>query len=196
MSEPRGMTPTEEMADVLAAEKMNAKGSPKRLYKQQSDEHKGQLLQMDIANKREVLKATAKRGKVDFSNLEQVQARTLAYMEACERSGTFPTVMGLAVHGYGVSRQALNQYLLSHNNATSDFIALVKDTFADILTNASLYNNVNAIQAIFQLKNHFGHTDKVEIAPATPERNDRDYDPEDIRRRYLSSYVDADADEK
>lgn len=195
MSESRGMTPTEEMAEVLAAEKMNAKGSPKRLYKQQSDEHKSELLQMDIANKREVLKAGVKREKVDFSNLQMVQDRTFAYMEACEKAGVFPSIMGLATHGFGISRQALNQYLLRNNNATTDFINLVKDCFADILSNAGLYGNAHPIMAIFQLKNQHGFSDKLEIAPATPERMDRDYDPEDIRRRYLSSCVDADTDE-
>lgn len=184
MSHARGMTPNDEMVDILAAEKANGGGYSRRLYKQESDGHKSEQLQMDIANKREVLRTVVKREKVNFSDLQMVQDRTFAYMEACEKAGVFPSVMGLATHGFGVSRQALNQYLLTHNNETTEFISLVKDSFADILTNASLYNNANAIQVIFQLKNHFGHSDRVELAPATVERVDT-YDPEDIRRRYL-----------
>lgn len=184
MSHARGMTPNDEMVDILIAEKMNPKGSPKRLYKQESDGHKSEQLQMDIANKREVLRTVVKREKVDFSNLQMVQDRAFAYMEACEKAGVFPSVMGLATHAFGVSRQALNQYLLTHNNETTDFIALVKDTFADILTNASLYNNANPVMTIFQLKNSHSFVDKLEIAPVQAERVDT-YDPDDIRRRYL-----------
>lgn len=186
MSHARGMTPNDEMVDILVTEKARGRGYTGKLYKQQSDEHKSEQLQMDIANKREVLQTVVKREKVDFSNLPMVQERTFAYMEACEKAGVFPSVMGLATHGFGVSRQALNQYLLSHNNETTDFIALVKDTFADLLTNASLFNNANAIQVIFQLKNLHGYSDRVEVAPATVERADT-YDADDIRRRYLPS---------
>lgn len=191
----REMKTADEIAIILADEKDKGNGRSRRLYKREADELKGEQLQTDIANKTEVLRAVASRNKVDFSDLEQVRSRTFAYMKACEKAGVYPSVMGLAVHGFGVSRQALNQYLLRNNNATTDFINMAKDCFADILTNASLYNSCNPIQAIFQLKNHFGHSDRVEIVPTGAERTDRDFDPDEIRRRYLPGSVVDDTEE-
>lgn len=139
-----------------------------RLYKAQADEHKGDALAVDIITKANAL--MEHRGRVDFNNLEDVKAKTLSYFQACSVAKAYPTVMGLAVNGFGISRQALNQYMLKHpDTATTEFINRAKDVMADILTNESLYNNANAIQVIFQLKNHFGHTDKVEIEPVRNE---------------------------
>lgn len=78
--------------------------------------------------------------------------------------------MGLAVHGYGISRQALNQYLQRNPNSEAAlFISKVKDTMADILTNAALYRNADPVSVIFQLKNHFEHSDKLQLEPIRQE---------------------------
>ena len=100
--------------------------------------------------------------------------------------------MGLAVYGYGVSRQALNDYLRTHNNETTAFIEKAKDIMADILTNASLYNNANAVQVIFQLKNHFGHSDTVQLQPVAP-LEESPFNAEDIRKRYMLDYTDSES---
>lgn len=161
----RSIKTVPEMAEEMAAER-NRNGYSRKLYKAQSDEHKGELLAADIMQRAKGLLESEERGKVDFSSFADVQARTYNYLDACARAEVYPSVMGLAVHGYGISRQALNQYLLNHaGSRTAEFINKAKDVMADILTNASLYNNANAVQVIFQLKNHFEHSDKVEIQP-------------------------------
>jgi len=108
------------------------------------------------------------------------------YLEACSLSSCFPSVMGLS-SALGCSRQNLHRWLLSHpEHPTTDFINMAKDLMADVLTNASLYNNANAVQVIFQLKNHYEHADRVEIAPVVQNMPlDNDYSAEEIRRRYL-----------
>lgn len=137
-----------------------------KIYKAATDEHKANALSADIMAHAKILITSDNLGKVDFNNIEDVKARTYAYFEACAKSGAFPSVMGLAVHGFGISRQALNQYLLRNpGDISTQFINMAKDSIADILTNESLYNNANSIQAIFQLKNHFDHSDRVEIQP-------------------------------
>ena len=100
--------------------------------------------------------------------------------------------MGLAA-ALGCSRQNLNRWLLSHaEHPTANFINMAKDVMADLLVDSSLHNNSNPIMSIFVLKNNHGFADRVEVAPITPERRDSDYDPDDIRRRYLPySEVDA-----
>lgn len=177
------------LAETLTADK-NKNGSKSKVYKELSDEHKGEQIAQSISSKALSLKQAINAPKVDLSNTEEVQVRVFEYLEACSIAACFPSVMGLS-GALGCSRQNLNRWLLSHpGHPTTDFVNMAKDSFADILTNASLYNNVNAVQAIFQLKNHFEHADRVEISPVVHNQFDSDnYNPEDIRRRYL---IDAD----
>ena len=186
----RAIGTVDEMTKALTEEK-GAKGR-KALYKQATDEHKGEQLQADIASKITALKASDKRARVDWANLEQVKERTYDYLTACQNAEVYPSIMGLAVYGYGVSRQALNDYLRTHNNETTAFIEKAKDIMADILTNASLYNNANAVQVIFQLKNHFGHSDTVQLQPVAP-LEESPFNAEDIRKRYMLDYTDSES---
>jgi len=140
-----------------------SKGKQRINYKVVSDEHKNEVVSADILEHLTGIQESVRRGKVNFSNLEEVQQRTYDYFVACANAKAFPSVMGLATRGYGISRQALNQYLIAHDNETTDFIKMVRDNIADILTNESLNNNINPVQTIFQLKNHFQHTDSVTV---------------------------------
>jgi hypothetical protein len=48
--------------------------------------------------------------------------------------------------------------------------------------------------AIFMMKNHFGYQDKTEYVLTPNQKQESDYDAEDIRKRYLSdSVVDSDS---
>lgn len=174
------------MAEALAADK-NKNGSKSKVYKEISDEHKGEQITQSVSSKALSLKKAINAPKVDLSDTERVQERTFMYLEACSLSSCFPSVMGLS-GALGCSRQNLNRWLLSHpGHPTTDFVNMTKDVMADILTNASLYNNANAVAVIFQLKNHFEHSDRVEISPVVQNQFDsNDYSAEDIRRRYLT----------
>lgn len=173
------------MAEALTADK-NRNGSKAKVYKELSDEHKEEQITQSVSSKALSLKQAINAPKVDLSDTEQVQERTFMYLEACSVSSCFPSVMGLS-GALGCSRQNLNRWLLSHpGHPTTDFVNMAKDVMADILTNASLYNNANAVAVIFQLKNHFEHADRVEIAPVVQNQLDTEnYSAEDIRRRYL-----------
>ncbi|MCH4153354.1 MAG: hypothetical protein LKF32_01725 [Mageeibacillus sp.] len=172
------------MAEVLSADKKrsNYKG---KLYKEMSDEHKCDQITQDTQNKLSALKQTLDVPRVDLSNTKQVQDRAFMYLEACSLSASFPSVMGLS-GAMGCSRQNLNRWLLSHpDHPTTNFVNMVKDTMADILTNASLFNTANPVQTIFQLKNHFEHVDRIELAPVAPNQSDNDYNADEIRKRYM-----------
>lgn len=145
-------------------------------YKIQADEHKGEVLAADIMARANALLQSEERGKVNFGDVADVQARVYNYFQACAAAEVYPSVMGLAVHGFGISRQALNQYMLRNpNSRATEFITKAKDVMADILTNASLYNNANAVQALFQLKNHFEHSDRVEVQSIPVRQDDNDF---------------------
>lgn len=185
----RAMLPVDEMAEALEASK-NRNGYTKKLYKAEADEHKAEQLREDIANRVEALKRSTDRKKIDFNDFAMVQARTYEYLEACERAAVYPSVMGLAVHGFGISRQALNQYLARNpETQTAEFINEVRDLMADILTNAAIYRNADSVSVIFQLKNHFDHADRVQLEPVTESPLGPAVDPDEIRRRIESNCV-------
>ena len=173
------------MADALTEDK-HKNGSKSKVYKALADEHKNEEISLSIRNKSTALKQAINAPKVNLSDTQQVQERAFMYLEACGLASCFPSVMGLS-GAMGCSRQNLNQWLLAHpGHPTTDFIAMVKDLMADVLTDAALYNHANAVQTIFTLKNHFDHADRVEVAPVAPNTHtDNDYNADDIRRRYL-----------
>lgn len=118
----------------------------------------------DIAIAREALIRIRERGTVDFYNVEEVIIRTEEYFKGCEISGTFPSIMGLCAKGFGCTRDRLNRWIEDHpETPTGQYIGIVKEMIADVLTNASLRNKANVAQTIFQLKNHFGHSDEVKV---------------------------------
>lgn len=176
-------TDKKELSEELLAES-NSNGYKRKIYKTQADEHKTETLQREILLQVRGLEKSEQRDKVNFKDPQDVKNRTYDYLEACAAAGVFPSIMGLAVHGYGISRQALNQYLHKNEGSESaEFILKAKDVIADILVNSSLYNNANPVQAIFQLKNHFQHADRVELEPIK-ENIQPEISSEEIIKRY------------
>ena len=124
----------------------------------------------DIAIAREALVRIRERGQVDFYNIDEVILRSEDYFTGCERSGTFPSMMGLCAMGFGCTRQRLNDWISQHpDTPTAQYIGIVKELMADVLTNASLRNKANVAQTIFQLKNHFNHSDEVKVQKVSSE---------------------------
>lgn len=187
----RSMLPRSEMVAALEAHK-GKNGYTRKMYKAQSDEHKSDLLQADIENRISTLKGSCNRGKINFDDFEMVKSRTFEYLEACKEACVYPSVMGLAVHGFGISRQRLSKFLSERpNSPAAEFIETVKDVMADILTNAALYRNADSVQVIFQLKNHFGHSDRLEIEPV--QKQDplgEQLDQAALEERIMSSVID------
>lgn len=192
----RSMKPVDEMTTELKAHR-DQSGYTRKVYKAEADDHKAELLQGDIANRIAALQESDQRGQIDFTNVPMVKRRAYEYLTACEQAAVFPSVMGLAVHGFGVSRQALNQYLQKNPNTEAAlFISMVKDTMADILTNAALYRNADPVSAIFQLKNHFEHADKLQLEPVQPTTPLGELqDPAELERRIMASVVVDDYDD-
>lgn len=163
-------------------EERDRNGYTKKLYKAEADSHKGETLKSNILAQLDSLKEVEEKDKVNFRDISDVKRRTYSYFVSCATAEVYPSVMGLAVHGFGISRQALNQWLQRNSNTeTAEFIEQAKDVMADILTNAGLYNNANSVQVLFQLKNHFGHADKVELTAIPTTALGRDLSIEDIQ---------------
>ena len=161
----------EEMAAEIHKEQREGTHQALRKYRDKNgDIVPEEKIGTDIAVAREALVRIRERGTVDFWNIEEVIVRTEQYFEACERSGTFPSLMGLCAKGFGTYRERLDKFIATHpDTPTAEYIGIVKELMADILTNASLRNKANVAQTIFQLKNHFGHSDEVKVVKTVQE---------------------------
>lgn len=149
-------------------EKEKGERGRNKLYPEIAQELKSEAISSDISRKTATLMENT--GKVDLSDLQAVMERTKVYLQGCADSGTFPSVMGLASLGFGVSRQWLNEFCRTHKGSPSaEYLERLKDVFADILTNAALNRTAAETMSIFVLKNTAGFVDKVEITPGAPE---------------------------
>lgn len=174
--------------DLLTS--MSDSEKKRRIYKTESEAFKKQELASDITRAMDIINDRSAR--VDFSNIEDVRQRIADYFTACSNAGVFPSVQGLAAQGFGISRQALNQWrnrsLKSNDPIRQEVERLIDracDMMADILANQSLHNNANPVQALFQLKNNHAFADRVEIQPLEikpPEATE--YNERELMERY------------
>ena len=185
----RTIQPIEEMAEAMSEQVASGKRT-RDIYKVQAEQFKAEQLSADIGRAVYALsQPEAEAERVDLNNAEDVRRRIVDYLRACQLSGTYPSVQGLASFGFGISRQALNQWRQRDKNKGSESAALISracDMFADILTNQSLHNNANPVQALFQMKNNHGFADKIEIEPIYDTKEENEHKTiEQIRAMYL-----------
>ena len=110
---------------------------------------------------------------VDLDDVKAVKERTKQYFISCAEAKHPPSVLTYCSIGLGMTRPNIDRYFRKHNNETTDFISRVFDLIADAISTGALYNNLDNIMAIFQLKNLHGFADNVRIeaaaAPQAPE---------------------------
>lgn len=173
------------LAEILAQRKQ-ANGNVRKSYKNPQSEQKTALLAADIRGKAEALRQLAKVDRVNFDDLEAVQGRVSDYMESCAMAGVFPSFQGLCVFALGRERQAVYAYLKQHpDTSTAQFLNLVRDAIADIISNAGLQRVSDNVMSIFLLKNSHGFSDRVEIEPVQPRTDAEAFSADVIRRRYM-----------
>lgn len=175
------------MAEALASDRDTHPGR-KKLYKAESDSHKAELLSADIGNTADMLKAAAKRNRIDLNDTVEVAQRVDDYLRSCAAAGTFPTVLGLSSFALGCSRQHVRQWMIAHpQHETTKFLEMAFDSFASVLLNAGLFGNAAPILTIFELKNNHAYRDQIQLEPVQHEPMRDEYDPEEIKRRYLTA---------
>lgn len=144
---------------------------------------RGESLNSDIEMARAALKAAYDRQKVDLGDPLEVRERINEYFQACQIANSYPSWMGLAVKGFGVERQAVEEYMKRHPDYESvKLIIEAKQVMADIIVNQSLKGNAQPVAAIFQLKNWYDHQDKVTYGPGYTETLDVDTDS--LKKKY------------
>lgn len=151
---------------VSVLEDQKQTGGRKKIYKEVSDQHKGELLAADLARKIEGIRQTIKQDRVNWDDLQQVQVRCLQYLQQCQEAKCLPTVGGLAVFALGYTRQRLNMYMREHpDSETTQFLAQIKDVLADTLEVGALNRNLDSVMAIFTMKNDHDRADRVQLEP-------------------------------
>ena len=142
--------------------------------------------------------------RVDLKNPDAVRERLCEYFKIYGEADLKPTVAGMAM-ALGVNRRTLwaiandqptggNGYKLNLPPESTD---LVKKAYEMLEMSMEAYANsgkINPVMAIFMLKNHWQYTDKTEYVLTPNQKQDSDYDAEDIRKRYLTDSTTIDSE--
>lgn len=145
-----------------------------------------------------------KMPNIDLKDVKAVQKRIEEYFVLYANADMKPTVAGMAM-ALGISRKTL--WAITHDAPTggAGYKTALPPQVADSIKKAyfllenlweSYMNSgkINPVSGIFLGKNNFGYQDKTEYV-VTPNTQHDDYDPEDIRRRYLTDSVPINSDD-
>lgn len=138
---------------------------------------------------------------IDMMDVEQVSNRIEEYFVLYAENDMKPTVAGLAM-ALGMDRRRLWEIKTdNYRNGSTKLPPSVTDTIKKayhLMENLweSYMNSgkINPVSGIFLGKNNFGYQDKTEYVVTPNTQRDSDYDPEDIRRRYLPDGATIDSD--
>ena len=134
--------------------------------------------------------------KVDLHDPEAVRERLIEYFKIYGEADLKPTVAGMAM-ALGVDRRRLwaiandqpnggNGYKVNIPPESTD---LVKKAYEMLETSMEAYANagkINPVMAIFMMKNHFGYQDKTEYVLTPNQKQESDYNADEISKRYLA----------
>lgn len=140
---------------------------------------------------------------IDVMDAEQVEQRINDYFKLYAKHDMKPTVAGLAM-ALGLDRRRLweiktgaavggtgKQHL---PQATLDSIKKAYFLMENLWETYMNSGKINPVSGIFLGKNNFGYQDKTEYVLTPNQKNDSDYDAEDIRKRYLSDSTTIDSE--
>ena len=142
--------------------------------------------------------------RVDLKDPDAVRERLAEYFKIYGEADLKPTVAGMAM-ALGINRRTLwaiandqptggNGYKL---NVPEETTHLVKKAYEMLEMSMEAYANagkINPVMAIFMLKNHWNYQDKTEYVLTPNQKQDSDYDADDIRKRYLSDSTTIDSE--
>ena len=142
--------------------------------------------------------------RVDLKDPDAVRERLAEYFKIYGEADLKPTVAGMAM-ALGINRKTLwaiandqptggNGYKL---NLPPETTHLVKSAYEMLEMSMEAYANagkINPVMAIFMMKNHFGYKDKTEYVLTPNQKQESDYDADEISKRYLSDSTTIDSD--
>ncbi len=141
--------------------------------------------------------------KVDLRDPDAVKQRLVEYFKIYGEADLKPTVAGMAMC-LGVDRRRLwdiktGNYVNvgGYRDLPEETVDLVKKAYDILETSMDNYANagkINPVMAIFMMKNHFGYQDKTEYVLTPNQKQESDYDADEISKRYLTDFATINAD--
>jgi hypothetical protein len=180
---------------------VKSKKKPRGVSKDMAD---GKWLQTEPGDNTRIVMTNMKffdMTKVDLQDPEAVRQRLVEYFQIYGEADLKPTVAGMAMC-LGVDRRRLWEIKTGNHTTSTPKLApesedLIKKAYEILETSMENYANagkINPVMAIFMMKNHFGYQDKTEYVLTPNQKQDSDYDAEDIRKRYLTEASDYQTD--
>lgn len=186
----RRSKPTADIIAELAgeSEKKIYKGGNRPTYGEVSAELKQEAISNAVSAQRKILNSVYERGKVDLRHTDEVRAQADAYLEACEQTGTVPTLLGLSA-ALGVSRSRVYYFCQQNpNHETAMFIETFRTVSAAVIAQGALSRTLDNSTSIFLLKNSGQQlADKHELEMTAHPYVSADKDVTERYEPYLSS---------
>ena len=134
--------------------------------------------------------------RVDLKNPEAVRERLVEYFQIYGEADLKPTVAGMAM-ALGINRKTLwavandqptggNGYKLNLPEETTHLVKKAYEMLEMSMENYANAGKINPVMAIFMMKNHFGYQDKTEYVLTPNQKQESDYDADEISKRYLT----------
>ena len=182
---------------------VKSKKKPRGISKELAD---GKWLQTEPGDNTKIVMTNMKffdMPKVDLNNPEAVRQRLGEYFQIYGEADLKPTVAGMAMC-LGVDRRRLWEIKTGSSvggttkqSLPPETLDLIKKAYELLEMSMENYANagkINPVMAIFMLKNHWGYTDKTEYVLTPNQKQESDYDADEISKRYLSDSSTIDAD--
>ena len=192
--------------DLVEAGEQIAKSEKKKPRGVSKDMADGKWLQTEPGDNTRIVLTNMKffnMPAIDLHDPEAVHERLCEYFQIYGEADLKPTVAGMGL-ALGVDRRRLwdiksGNYVNvgGYKDLPAETVDLVKKAYEILETSMEAYANagkINPVMAIFMMKNHFGYQDKTEYVLTPNQQQPSDYDPEDIRKRYLSDSTTIDSD--
>lgn len=133
--------------------------------------------------------------KVDLRNPADVKQRIGEYFQIYAEADMKPTVAGMAM-ALDVDRRRLWEIKTGnyvnvggYKDLPIETVDYIKKAYEILESTMESYANagkINPVMAIFMMKNHFGYQDKTEYVLTPNQKQESDYDADEISKRYLS----------
>ena len=128
---------------------------------------------------------------------EELATRINDYFKHCATTGQVPTVEEMAMcTGYSIS--TVWDWEVGRNKGfssdTSEIIKKAKDVLKTFDAKLVISGKLNFLAYCFRAKNYYGMVDKAEYVLTPNQKQESDYDADEISKRYLSDSATINAD--
>lgn len=182
--------------DVIESGAEIVKKKPRGVSKDMAD---GKWLQTEPGDNTKIVMTNMKffsMPPIDLHDPAAVQERLCEYFQIYGEADLKPTVAGMGM-ALGLDRRRLWEIKTGNHTSSTPKLPretedLIKKAYEILETSMESYANagkINPVMAIFMMKNHFGYQDKTEYVLTPNQKQESDYDADEISKRYLTDSV-------